>query len=164
MTKTPQTRLPSLESICCNMDATSDRGSSAPAASFEGTVCTVTCPVGHYNLQTLRQMDVKNSHQTNQCFLPQTQRFDVFYVLALVEHAHEPSGVAGRCHPDLLLPVCGLRGSHIIRKLQWRKVRPKKQLSFISDSRVMTCLTFVFSNSICQKQLRTGRSNCRYNK
>lgn len=101
------------------MDATTDRGSSAPAASqsFEGTVCTVTHPIGHYNLQTLGQMDSKNS-QTIQCFLSQTQGFDVFYVLALVEHAHEPSGVAGRCHPDLLLPVCGLRGSHIIRKLQ----------------------------------------------
>lgn len=45
-------------------------------------------------------------------------QFDAFYVLALVEHTNEPSGVAGCCHPDLLLPVCGLRGSHIIRKLQ----------------------------------------------
>ncbi len=40
-----------------------------------------------------------------------------FFTLAVVGDIEEPSGVAGRCDPDLLLPLCGLWRSHSFLQL-----------------------------------------------
>lgn len=105
--------------LCCNFDVKIFTGSSAPASfqCFKGTACIHLYKIA---TTTTTQTDTVYVQIVNvQLSVFYLTRGDLMrFILALVEHTTEPSGVAGCCHPDLLLPVCGLWRSHIIRKLQ----------------------------------------------
>lgn len=72
-------------------------------------------------------------------------------MFAIVGNAEEPSGVAGRCHTDLLLSLGGLWRSHCIFQLQWGEVTSNTP-SLPRVNKVFCAMTYCFYFSV--------RNNC----